>query len=231
MRLIVLAVSLLAASACAPANSAGSIVIFGDSFSAGAGTDLKAPELWPSKLEGLLDRDGDWAVSNRSINGNGLVWKTRCFGEPAMDRLQSNLQSLPRGSIVIVMAGVNDTIQPHLPDGFSPCFEPADWSAERMTSRLQPLLVMRGERRILVATIPPFGASEFHSAKPEAIRQDFNRWLRANWPKDYVIDLAMVLADSRDPNRLRRDYDSGDGLHPNEKGAAAIAAAVTEMLR
>ena len=30
-------------------------------------------------------------MSNRSINGNGLVWKTRCFGEPASERLEADL--------------------------------------------------------------------------------------------------------------------------------------------
>jgi lysophospholipase L1-like esterase len=208
------------------------LVVYGDSLSAGSGSDLNDPALWPSKAERLLDSAGrDWTVSNRSINGNGLVWKTRCFGVPAADRLKAELDAIPAGSTIVLMAGVNDTIQPNLPAGFSPCFEPSNWSAEPIVAALRDLAQRAGGRRILLATIPPFAASEYHSAKAEATRVETNRWIRANWATGDVIDLDSVLGDPSDRSRLRADFDSGDGLHPNEAGAAAIAAAVAGMLR
>ena len=112
----------LAACACAEVG-ARSLVVFGDSLSAGSGSDLADPGLWPVQAERLLDSTGaDWSVSNRSINGNGLAWKTRCFGVPAADRLKAALESIPAGSTVVLMAGVNAAIQPNLPAGFSNCF-------------------------------------------------------------------------------------------------------------
>jgi lysophospholipase L1-like esterase len=41
-----------------------------------------------------------------------------------------------------------------------------------------------------------------------------------------VIDFDAALRDPSDPQRLRAAYDSGDHLHPNDAGMAAMAAAV-----
>ena len=230
MRRICLIVAVLAVWACAEAG-ARSLIVYGDSLSAGSGSNLADPALWPAKAERLLDSAGpDWTVSNRSINGNGLVWKTRCFGTPAAERLKAELPSIAAGSTIVLMAGVNDTIQPNLPAGFSECFDPTEWSAEPIVAALRDLARSAGGRRLLLATIPPFAGSEYHSAKAEAVRAETNRWIRASWPKGDVIDLDSVLGDRRDPSRLRADFNSGDGLHPNEAGAAAIAAAVAQML-
>lgn len=220
-------------AACACANGAArSLVVYGDSLSAGSGSDLADPALWPAKAERLLDSAGpDWTVENRSINGNGLVWKTRCFGIPAADRLKAELESIPPRSTIVLMAGVNDTIQPFLPVGFSECFEPANWSAEPIIAALREIAKSAGGRRILLATIPPFAASEYHSAKAEATREEANRWIRANWAESDVIDLDLILGGPSDRSRLRPGFDSGDGLHPNEAGAAAIAAAIAARLR
>ena len=43
---------------------------------------------------------------------------------------------------------------------------------------------------------------------------------------DAVIDFDAAMRDPADPKRLRKDYDSGDGLHPSIAGYAAMAAAV-----
>ena len=58
-----------------------------------------------------------------------------------------------------------------------------------------------------------------------------NRWIRANWVGGDVIDLDLILGDPGDRSRLRLAFDSGGGLHPNEAGSAAIAAAVAAMVR
>ena len=232
MRLLITLAAALVATACAQADVTHTVVVYGDSFSAGAGTNLADPDLWPNKLERLLDQRGaDWQVLNRSINGNGLVWKTRCFGEPASNRLQADLEKLPKGATIIIMAGVNDVIQPTLPAGFSSCFGPANFKSRDITSRLQVLATAASGHRLLVATIPPFATSEFHSAKAEAVRQEVNHWIHANWPAPDVIDLEGILSSPGDSSRLLPDFDSGDGLHPNERGADAIAAVAARHLK
>ena len=232
MRFPIIFAAALTVMGCGSANAAKTVIVYGDSFSAGAGTDLSDPRLWPNKLERLLDARGrDWTVANRSINGNGLVWKTRCFGQPAADRLQADIPKIPTGEIIVLMAGINDVIQPTLPAGFSSCFDPANLAAADITSRLSDIAKARNGHRIVIATIPPFAGSEFHSDQAEAVRQETNRWIRANWPQRDIIDLDHILAGSSDTGRLRKDFDSGDGLHPNERGAEAIAAATAGKIQ
>ena len=60
----------------------------------------------------------------------------------------------------------------------------------------------------------------------EAIRQAVNQWIRASGAYDAVLDFDQVVRDSADPKRLRREYDPGDHVHPNDAGNAAMAAAI-----
>jgi lysophospholipase L1-like esterase len=41
-----------------------------------------------------------------------------------------------------------------------------------------------------------------------------------------VVDFAAALADPADPGRLAAAFDSGDGIHPGDAGARAMAYAV-----
>jgi lysophospholipase L1-like esterase len=47
--------------------------------------------------------------------------------------------------------------------------------------------------------------------------------IRTSGEYDAVVDLDRALADPADPDRLRAEYDSGDGLHPNDAGMRAMA--------
>lgn len=222
----------LLAPACQASNIEPKVIVYGDSFSAGSGRNLKDPHLWPNVLEGLLDQRGsDWTVVNRSINGNGLVWRTRCFGQPALERLNADLPSLVQGEIIIIMAGINDVIQPALPSGFSSCFDPGDFPAKSIVGPLDVLRRSAHGRRILLATIPPFSASKFHTAAAEQKRTDVNHWITAHWPKRDLVNLDKVLASGIDTAKLNPKFDSGDGLHPNGTGAVAIANAVAELMQ
>jgi len=51
-----------------------------------------------------------------------------------------------------------------------------------------------------------------------------NTWIRTSGELDSVIDFAAATGDPADP--LRPAYDSGDHLHPDDAGMAALAAAV-----
>ena len=57
-------------------------------------------------------------------------------------------------------------------------------------------------------------------------RAAVNAWIRGGGEYDAVIDFDAAVRDPADPLRLNPAYDSGDGLHPNDAGMAAMAAAV-----
>jgi lysophospholipase L1-like esterase len=54
---------------------------------------------------------------------------------------------------------------------------------------------------------------------------DVNRWIRDSGEFDAVVDLDAATRDPAEPTRLRTEFDSGDGIHPNDAGNQAIAEA------
>jgi lysophospholipase L1-like esterase len=60
----------------------------------------------------------------------------------------------------------------------------------------------------------------------EAKRQAINRWIKTAGAFDGVIDSAAAVADPSNPVRMARGKDSGDHVHPNDAGYAALANAV-----
>ena len=65
----------------------------------------------------------------------------------------------------------------------------------------------------------------FNRPGNETIRASVNDTLRrqTEWP---VVDFAAALADPVDPQRLAAHYNSGDGVHTSDAGAAALADAI-----
>ena len=63
-------------------------------------------------------------------------------------------------------------------------------------------------------------------AQGEAVRDGLNHWIRTSGEYDAVVDFAAVVSDPADSDFLRADFDSGDGVHPNDVGYRAMAAAI-----
>jgi len=83
------------------------------------------------------------------------------------------------------------------------------------------------------ATLPPFeGAlagtpyAGHYSPAKDAMRRQFNDWIRTAGVFDAVADFDAVLRDPGHPGRLRAAFDSGDHLHPGDAGYRALAAAI-----
>jgi len=53
-----------------------------------------------------------------------------------------------------------------------------------------------------------------------------NRWIRTRGAFDGVVDFDAALRDPARPGMLRREFDSGDHIHPSDAGYAAMADAV-----
>ncbi len=54
------------------------------------------------------------------------------------------------------------------------------------------------------------------------MRQQINEEIRSGRVFDEVVDFDKALRDPYDPRRMRSDYDSGDHLHPSDKGYARM---------
>jgi len=70
------------------------------------------------------------------------------------------------------------------------------------------------------ATVMPYVGSDYYHPSPqsEADRQALNKWIRTSGVFDSVIDFDAISRDSAHPERLAKEFDSGDHLHPGGEG-------------
>ncbi|MFE2934278.1 SGNH/GDSL hydrolase family protein [Streptomyces sp. NPDC059278] len=190
------------------------IAVLGDSITEGVGTPDDADLRWPDQLARRLPGS---AVANLGISGNRLLLDDARFGPGGQSRFDRDVLSLPGLRTVLVHLGVNDLQQP--------------------PSQTDPALVLAGYRQLVLrarnaglrtvgATIAPFGGWTRWTPELETVRQRINAAARTGRIFDAVVDFDAALRDAQNPARLLPAYDSGDGLHPNPSGHAALAAAV-----
>lgn len=223
--------SLAAVDAAGPAAGweAIAIVALGDSITEGYGTTIDGDGLWTELLAARLTRSSPVAVLNAGINGNLLLTASPCFGETPLSRWEEDVAAHAGVAAVILLSGVNDLVQPELPPigAQESCLGRARANVETFIAAYRAIIARaHGEGcAAILATIPPFGALGEWSPAVEAKRQAINAWIRGSGEADAILDFDAALRDPGDPARLAPGYDSGDGLHPNDAGAAAMADA------
>lgn len=205
------------------------IVAFGDSITDGYGVKPNTNARWTDALQRRLRAApgmGEVAVLNAGIGGNRLL--NDGLGPNALARFDHDVIGQPGVTHLIVLEGVND-LGTLTRDAPVPAAAHTALVARMMDAYRQ--IVARAHARgikAIGATIMPYAGSGYYhpDAQNEADRQAVNRWIRSPGNFDGVIDFDAAMRDPADPKRLRKDYDSGDGLHPSVAGYAAMAAAV-----
>jgi len=129
---------------------------------------------------------------------------------------------------LMLFEGINDvtwTALPAVPDG-----ERA--TAAEIIETLEQIVDRAHARGIKVmgGTLMPMGGLWLHNAETEAMRQAVNQWIRTSAKLDAVADFDAATRDPNQPARLLPKFDSGDHIHPNDAGNAAMADAVDTAL-
>jgi lysophospholipase L1-like esterase len=213
------------------ATADGTIVAFGDSITDGYQSTIGANARWPNylarRLAGLL---GDRApgVVDEGISGNRVLQPSSCYGVSAQARFQRDALSQPGVKAVIVLEGINDI---SFVAADAACFEPnPPVTAAQIEAGYQALVTMAHAQGVKVyfATLTPIGGSaiSYDGSPYEAQRDEINTWIRTSSGFDGMIDSARAVQDPRHPLDLNPAYDSGDRVHPNDRGYAALANAV-----
>ncbi|MFB6501229.1 MULTISPECIES: SGNH/GDSL hydrolase family protein [unclassified Streptomyces] len=190
------------------------VAVLGDSITEGVGTPDDADLRWPDQLARRLPGS---AVANLGISGNRLLLDDARFGPGGQARFDRDVLSLPGLRTVLVHLGVNDLQQP-----------PSQTDPARVLDGYRQL-VLRARNsglRAVGATITPFEGWIRWTPELEEVRQRINAAVRTGHVFDAVADFDAALRDPQHPSRMAAAYDSGDGLHPNPAGHAALAAAV-----
>ncbi|MGW4111445.1 SGNH/GDSL hydrolase family protein [Actinosynnema sp. NPDC004786] len=216
------------------------VVAFGDSITDGAETTRGANRRWPDVLARRLQDERSLrhlGVVNAGISGNRLLHDPNppaghpaenyapYFGQSALRRFDRDVLAQPGVRHVVVLLGVNDLGHPGTS---APLSEKV--TAQDIIGAHRQLIARAHAQglRIHGGTITPFRDDTlgFHSPENEAARQAVNHWIRTGGEYDGVIDFDRAVRDPKQPDRLNPAYDSGDHLHPNDAGMAAMAAAV-----
>ncbi|MEE1769091.1 SGNH/GDSL hydrolase family protein [Streptomyces sp. JV185] len=190
------------------------VAVLGDSITEGVGTPDDADLRWPDQLARRLPGS---AVANLGISGNRLLLDDARFGPGGQARFDRDVLSRPGLRTVLVHLGVNDLQQP-----------PSQTDPARVLAGYRQLVLRARDAglRTVGATIAPFGGWTRWTPELESVRQRINAAVRTGRVFDAVADFDAALRDPDRPSLLLPAYDSGDGLHPNPSGHAALAAAV-----
>ncbi|MGK3938821.1 GDSL-type esterase/lipase family protein [Streptomyces caeruleatus] len=199
-------------------------VAFGDSWIEGAATTPGTDNSFPGQLNRRLGHG--WIV-NAGISGNRLL--TDAVGEHLLARIDHDVLAVPGVSHVITHIGLNDL---GLPGHFAhpePAEGPTAAEFKAGLTTLADRLHAAG-LTVIGSTIGPYKGTVhegYDTPRGQAVRAEVNAWLLGpDHPFDGIVDVAAAVADPDEPDRIRAEYNAGDGLHVNDAGAKAIADAV-----
>jgi lysophospholipase L1-like esterase len=218
----------------AASRSGGSVVAFGDSITDGLGSTVGADDRWPDDLARRLDAAfGSQApgVVDEGIGGNRILHGSACYGPSGLARFGRDVLEQAGVRDVIVLEGINDI-------GFS---RGPDTGCEAPDTRVSAAQIIAGYEKLIAAarasrvkifggTLTPFRGSFAWTPAAQATWNEVNHWIRTSHAFNGVIDFARALADPGHPEYLNPAYNSGDGLHPNDAGYAAMADAISLAL-
>jgi lysophospholipase L1-like esterase len=211
----------------APAND-GAVVAIGDSITDGAGATLDADKRWPDFLAARL-APKQVAVLNAGISGARLL--DDAMGVKASARFGRDVLAQPGVKAVILLIGINDISWPGTPfvrEKSLPTFETLISGYLQLTAQAHA-----HNLSIVGATLTPFEGAlsgtpldSYYTPEKDALRQKVNDWIRTSGAFDAVVDFDLLLRDPTHPTRLLPEFDSGDHLHPGDKGNQAMAEAI-----
>jgi lysophospholipase L1-like esterase len=207
------------------ATNVGAIVTLGDSITDGVTTTPATHRAWPALLAAKLQADAatrQWGVINAGISGNRV--RRDVIGASALGRFDRDVLARAGVEWLVLFEGINDITWSALPS--VPAGERA--TAEGIIETLEQIVDRAHARGIKVmgGTLMPMGGLWLHNAETEAMRQAVNAWIRTSGKLDAVADFDAATRDPTQPARLRPELDSGDHIHPNDAGNAAMVGAI-----
>lgn len=207
-------------------------VAFGDSITDGTNSTINGDDRWPDFLSQRVHAKYGAQVSvvNAGIGGNQVIGpaaydakKPSGGGPSALERLDSDVLSLPGVTTVIWLEGINDL-------GTSGA------SAEDVIEGFRKGVARLHQRKIRVigaTIISSLKSTPTHgTVEVDARRKSINEFIRSGGVFDAVADFDAATLDPA-TGTLRAEFQPsssvggpGDRLHPNRAGYQAMANAV-----
>ncbi|MEU1628024.1 SGNH/GDSL hydrolase family protein [Streptomyces sp. NPDC020096] len=198
-------------------TAVSSVVALGDSITDGWASTTDENRRWPDYLSRRLQAaSGNTVrgVANEGISGNKVL--VDGHGQSALNRLWRDALSQPGVSTVFLLEGIND-IKAHT--GVTADELIADY--RRIIDRAHA-----AGKCVVGATVLPYKGWSEYDAAGEAVRQGVNNWIRNSGEFDAVTDFDKATRNPYDQREMLPFFDSGDHLHPNDKGMRAMADSI-----
>ena len=203
-------------------KEASAVAILGNSITDGRGSGTNKQNRWPDILAERLtqhSRTKNIGVLNMGIGGNAVL--RGGLGPTGLNRFDRDILNQSSIKYLIILEGVNDL-------GATPDSTAAFKVANKLIEAYKTMIKKAHAQNIKVygGTITPIQKSFYYKDFREQARQKVNIWIRNSSAFDAVIDFAKVLESPEEPNVIAKNLQSGDYLHPNEKGYEVMGEAV-----
>ena len=203
-------------------KEASAVAILGNSITDGRGSGTNKQNRWPDILAERLtqhSRTKNIGVLNMGIGGNAVL--RGGLGPTGLNRFDRDILNQSSIKYLIILEGVNDL-------GATPDSTAAFKVANKLIEAYKTMIKKAHAQNIKVygGTITPIQKSFYYKDFREQARQKVNNWIRNSRAFDAVIDFAKVLESPEEPNVIAKNLQSGDYLHPNEKGYEVMGEAV-----
>jgi len=205
------------------------VVTFGDSITEGLASTTDANARWPDVLSRRLSAHQgtrDVGVLDEAISGNRVL--NDFIGPNALRRIDRDVLTQGGVRYVVLLLSTNDMGFSQLPPGAFPGVLLTNVSAAEIIAGYEQIIlrVHQAGAKIYGATVLPFEGAGYYDSEVEPKRAAINQFIRTSPKFDAVIDFDAVMRDPTHPTRIRPEFDSGDHLHPNDAGYAAMGNSV-----
>lgn len=192
-------------------------ICFGNSITDGAASMNDVNGTWPDVLSSripVLPSGAPFSVINMGIGSNRIV-SSDLAGPSGVHRFAEDVLSRPNVAYLLVLEGINDISYEHA-------------TAADITGAYASMVAQAHAKGIKVygATLLPIGNSRKYTVENEATRQAINIWIRTPGNFDAVLDFEELVKDpATNPLRIKSEW-TGDYVHPNTAGYAAMGNSI-----
>ena len=198
------------------------IVCYGDSITA---------QDWPDELamRCFIQGHTKTAVIRRATSGSRILRQYDCityesYGLSGQNRFVHEVPT-DGADTVIIQQGINDIIHPVGSDVnvFRPMSDLP--TVEELIEGLKTYIAQARSfgYKVYVGTLLPMGGWRTDAPFRQEMRHAFNEFIRTTDLIDGCIDFDRALEDPDNPDHFRKEYDSGDHLHPSKAGYERMA--------
>lgn len=205
-------------------------ICYGDSITAQSWPDYLAIKLWEQNTRNV-------SIIRRAVSGTRILRQYDCityaaYGLKGETRFPIEM-NVAGADAVLIQHGINDIIHPVGVEVNK--FRP--WSdmptAQELIDGVTDIYIKHARElgyRVYGGTLLPIYGWRTYAQFREAVKNEYNEWIRTTNLFDACVDFDAAVRDEKQSEAFAEGNDSGDHLHPSERGYELMAEAVQRIL-